>query len=583
MMRAAKRISPARKPVLKTSLLLAMLLMAIVITPATTLTQSKAPADVATAGHVSDTSALGDKKDSAAEAEIIGLKKQLADQQKQINELRLLIEEQRKPMAGKSEIARDSSAPSPVESQPDSVAINTKEVTTAVRKNAGSANQSSGGQETQPLSLRIGSATIVPVGFMDFSTIFRSTNGGSGLGTNFGSIPFNNTPAGRLSETRLTAQNSRIGLRVDATVKDASVLGYFESDFLGSTPGNLVVSSNSDSNRLRVYFADVRKGKLELLGGQSWSLLTPNRRGLSPVPSDIFYTQDIDSNYQVGLVWSRSPQFRVVYHPNESVAIGLSLENPEQYIGGSAGGGLVTLPSALVTPYANELNNGNTALAVPNLHPDIITKVAFDRQVANRSLHFEVAGLIRSFKLFNPLNQRTFTTTGGGGSVNVNFEIVKNLRVVSNNFFSNGGGRWIFGQAPDLIVQGDGSPSLIHSGSTVTGLESQATKDTLLYGYYGGVYIKRNVAIDPTNGKFVGYGFPGSPPGQNRTIQEATVGAIRTFWRDPKYGALQLMGQYSYLTRRPWSVAVGQPKEAHTNMIFLNLRYILPGSAPTVK
>jgi hypothetical protein len=418
---------------------------------------------------------------------------------------------------------------------------------------------------------------------MDFSTIFRSTNGGSGLGTNFGSIPFNNTTAGRLSETRLTAQNSRIGLRVDTKVKDLSVLGYFESDFLGFTPGNLVVTSNSDSNRLRVYFVDVRKDKLEFLGGQSWSMLTPNRKGLSPIPGDIFYTQNIDTNYQVGLVWARSPQFRVVYHPNESVAIGLSLENPEQYIGGSGGGGLVTLPTALVTPYANQLDNGNTALAVPNLHPDIITKVAFDRQVANRSLHFEVGGVIRSFKVFNPLNQRTFTTTGGGGSVNVNFEIVKNLRVVSNNFFSDGGGRWIFGQAPDLIVRGDGSPSLIHSGSTVTGLEAQATKDTLLYGYYGGVYIRRNVAIDPTNGNFVGYGFPGSPPGQNRTIQQATVGVIRTFWRDPKFGALQLMGQYSYLTRRPWSVAVGQPKEAHTNMIFLNLRFVLPGSAPTGK
>jgi len=365
-----------------------MLLSAIVMIPATTSAQSNPPADATTTLHITDTPSPGNRKDSSAEAEIIGLKKQLADQQKQIDELRLLIGEQRKPMAGKSEVARDSSAPGPAESQPDSVAVNTKEVTTAAPKNAGSGNQSSNGQEAEPLSLRIGSTSITPVGFMDFSTIFRSTNGGSGLGTNFGSIPFNNTPAGRLSETRLTAQNSRIGLRVDTIVKDASVLGYFESDFLGFTPGNLVVTSNSDSNRLRVYFVDVRKGKLEFLGGQSWSMLTPNRKGLSPIPGDIFYTQNIDTNYQVGLVWARSPQFRVVYHPNESVAIGLSLENPEQYIGGSGGGGLVTLPTALVTPFANQLDNGNTALGVPNLHPDIITKVAFDRQVANRSLHF---------------------------------------------------------------------------------------------------------------------------------------------------------------------------------------------------
>jgi hypothetical protein len=40
------------------------------------------------------------------------------------------------------------------------------------------------------------------------------------------------------------------------------------------------------------------------------------------------------------------------------------------------------------------------------------------------------------------------------------------------------------------------------------------------------------------------------------------------------------MGQYSYLERRPWAVAVNQPKVAHNSTIFLNLRYTLPGTAP---
>ena len=67
---------------------------------------------------------------------------------------------------------------------------------------------------------------------------------------------------------------------------------------------------------------------------------------------------------------------------------------------------------------------------------------------------------------------------------------------------------------------------------------------------------------------------------QNRTIQEVTVGFNQTFWRDPKYGALNLMGQYSYLTRNPWSVAPGNPINAKLNIVFLNLRYTLPGAAP---
>jgi hypothetical protein len=556
-----------------------ILMLSIIIIPSFARAQNKATTDPAVAESASSKPERENSSELVAE-QIIELKKQLAEQQGQINELRLVVEDQRKLIAVQGLKASRSAASEPAGSESRSLATNS--TATAAPTTGALAHQDSVNQDA-PLSLRIGSASITPVGFMDFTAVFRSTNLGSGIGTNFGSIPFNNTAAGKLTEVRLSAQNSRIGFRVDANVKGANVIGYFESDFLGSVPGNVAVTSNSDSNRLRLYWADVRKGKLEFMGGQSWSMLTPNRKGLSPLPGDLFYSQNIDVNYQAGLVWSRDPQFRVIYHPNNSVAFGVSLENPEQYIGGSAGGGVVTLPSALATAYANELNNGNTSLAVPNVHPDIITKIAFDRQVGDRSLHLEAAGVLRTFRLYNPLSQRYFTATGGGGSVNLNFEVIKNFRFVSNNYYSDGGGRWIFGQAPDLIVRGDGSPSLIHSGSTVTGFESQATKDVLLYGYYGGVYVQRNVAIDPANGKAVGYGYAGSPSGQNRVIHQATFGFTRTFWKDPKYGALQLMGQYSFLLRQPWSVVAGQPNEAHSNMIFLNLRYLLPGSAPKLK
>src|SRR6266496_2324780 len=576
MMRVSKRrsfVTIAREELFPT-----ILMLSIMTIPSAARAQNKALTDPA----VAESAGYKPERENSGELvadQIIELKKQLAEQQRQINELRLIVEGQRKLIADQVPEASRSSASEPAGSESRNMANSTA---SAAPMTGALAHQDSVNQDA-PLSLRIGSASITPVGFMDFTAVFRTPNAGSGIGTNFGSIPFNNTVAGKLTEIRLSAQNSRIGFRVDANVKGANVIGYFESDFLGAVPGNVAVTSNSDPNRLRLYWADVRKGKLEFMGGQSWSMLTPNRKGLSPLPSDLFYSQDIDVNYQAGLVWSRDPQFRVIYHPNNSVALGVSLENPEQYIGGSAGGGVVTLPSALATVYSNELNNGNTNLSVPNVHPDIITKIAFDRQVGDRSLHLDAAAVLRTFRLYNPLNQRYFTTTGGGGSVNLNFEMIKNFRVVSNNYYSDGGGRWIFGQAPDLIVRGNGSPSLIHSGSTVTGFESQATKDTLLYGYYGGVYVQRNTAIDPANGRPVGYGYSGSPSGQNRVIHQATFGFTRTFWRDPKYGALQLMGQYSYLLRRPWSVAAGQPSEAHSNMVFLNLRYLLPGSAPKPK
>src|SRR5579884_3660907 len=87
------------------------------------------------------------------------------------------------------------------------------------------------------------------------------------------------------------------------------------------------------------------------------------------------------------------------------------------------------------------------------------------------------------------------------------FELFKGFRLLTNNFYSDGGGRYIFGQAPDLIVQADGSPSLIHASSTVSGFE-YTHQNTVFYGYYGGLYIGRNVAIDE-NGELVGYGYAG--------------------------------------------------------------------------
>jgi len=160
----------------------------------------------------------------------------------------------------------------------------------------------------------------------------------------------------------------------------------------------------------------------------------------------------------------------------------------------------------------------------------------------------------------------------------------KGFRVLTNNFWSDGGGRYIFGQAPDLIVRADGSISPVKAASTVTGFEFTHGK-FMLYGYWGWMYVWKNLALDAsTPAKTIGYGVP-AQSGQNRNINEETVGFNQTIWRDPKWGAVNFMGQYSYLARNPWSVPTGIAgggEDAHLNMVFLNLRYTLPGSAPTL-
>jgi hypothetical protein len=166
-----------------------------------------------------------------------------------------------------------------------------------------------------PLPFHIEAATITPVGFVDLTDVFRSTAPGSGIGTNYGSIPFRNTTPGHLTENRLSVQNSRIGARVDAKVKRANVMPYWESDFLGFVPTNAAVSTNSDFFRLRLYWVDVKKGKSKMLGGQSWSMVTPGRKGISPLPGDLFYSQVIDVIYQLGLTFSCNRHILIIYRP----------------------------------------------------------------------------------------------------------------------------------------------------------------------------------------------------------------------------------------------------------------------------
>ena len=515
-------------------------------------------------------------------SEIQELKQQLADQQKQIDELRLLLLGRQKQTAPDAPAVRPAPQgigevasltpilpPVPVAAAPFAFAVTPPPVPQAAP------------EQSSPLQIHIGDATITPVGFMDITNTWRSTNAGTSLQTNFGSFPYNNTVPGRLSEDKWSAENSRLGLRVDAKVRGANVLGYFEGDFVGGSPSNNTqVSSNSFLFRIRQYYVDVRKGFWEVLAGQAWSMILPNRRGMSPLPADLFYTQVVDVNYTNGLFWGRIPGIRFIGHPNKQVTFGVALENSTQYFGGSGGGGIPTLPAALAATYNAEVDNSvNNDRTTPNVHPDIIAKLVVE---PSSRFHVEVGGVESTVKLFNPNTNTYFTKAGGAGTFAINAEIVKNFRVVTNNFYGDGAGRYLFGAVPNFIVRADGSPSMEHSASTVSGFEA-TIGNFAPYLYYGGVYAGRNTALDANGKTPVGYGYTGSPNSQNRSIQEITFGWTHTLWRDGRYGALQWMAQYAYFFRNPWYVAPNAPKNAHETALWFNLRYVLPGTAPTIQ
>ena len=523
---------------------------------------------------------------SAKTDDLKQLRERIAKQEQEIKKLEQSVEEQRAMLekAMNQPAAQPATASVPAIGAVSTTAQIVPVVNVARPQMAMQKNETA---PSSPLGISIGNTTFTPLGFVDATFFARSTNVGSGIGTNFAGIPYNNSATGHLSETNFSAQNSRAGFRVDSNFKGWKVLGYFEADFLfNNNATSFQIGSNSAGFRLRNYFVDANNGKFEILGGQDWSLLTPNRKGLSPIPGDIFYTQNEDTNYQLGLVWTRAPQFRFIAHPNDHVAVGVALENPQQYIAGGNGSTAVTLPAGL-SGIAGQFQANTNSTAVPNLMPDIIAKLALDENPGGRAMHFEVAGVVRGFKdyILPSVGLGTVpgshTAVGGGGEVNSNIELFKNVKLVENLYFSDGGGRYVFGEAPDFIVHGNGSLSLLHTYSTVDGIEAQVAPKTLLAMYYGGVYVGRNTARDTTATVKAGTPYPlvgyGNTAGtQNRDIQEITFDWIQTLWKSKNYGALSLINQYSYIFREPWAVAAGAPKAAHSNMVWVDLRYTLP-------
>jgi hypothetical protein len=518
--------------------------------------------------------ATGSKLDRDTEL----LKAQVVAQQAQIDELRRMLEDQRKLIESVIS-ARIGIAPGTagVPEAQASVVTRMPDATTAT---AVAAPRQQDSRQAAPLNFRVGSVDFTPSGYMEFAAVIRDRNVGSGVATNFGSIPFDSTVNGNLREYRLSAQTSRLGLRMDSVVAGATVRGYLETDFLGIVPGNVAVTSNSDTLRLRLFWADVRKNRLEFLAGQSFTMMTPNRKGLSALPPDLFLPQVVDPNLHVGMLWNRNPQVRFVYHANDATAVGISLEAAEQYGGGGAGSGTVTLPSELAPYYEGQMNTGSSGFATPNPHQDFVAKIALDPAFGGNALHAEVAGVLTQFAFYNPLTGTNYSAAGGGGSLNVSLELAKRVRVFANSFYSRGAGRYLVGLGPDVIIKGDGSPSPVGASSVLAGVEYQAGQRTAVQGYWGTAHFDRNAAIDPATGGEVGFGYTGSPSNHNREIGQGTVGFSHSFWRDPKLGSLMVMAQFSHLFREPWYTAPGDPGRASLNMFYLKIRYSLPGAPP---
>ena len=535
----------------------------------------------------SNAPAPAQKSDDAITNKIKGLEDAIAQQQQQIEELR-------------KELADKKNADSTPHLTNASLTTNVSTSTT------GTAVQETEKPKESPLSFRIGGMDFTPGGFMDFQNIFRTVNTGSVVSTSFGGIPFSNTAAGHLTEYRATGQYSRWNMKVGGKYGANNITGYIEGDFNGNDAANVFATTNPHTLRLRLYFADIKHGIWEITAGQAWSLITPNRVGTSPMPSDLATTYSLDGNILVGMPYSRDGQFRLTVRPNDAFSWAVAVDNPQQFTAGT-----VTAPTIFNGVLTNTGSgqsqlDGNATGGTPNLFPDVMSKMAFDTKLGGRLFHLEGGGLVTSAKVSvlptagsGITNFSSHSSIGAGGMGGFNFELVKNFRIMAYGVYGNGIGRYFNATGPQFVVAPvpigtgfDVVTSMVHSGAGYGGTEFQLGK-TQIGAYYGAYYFQRSSFNDltaaaiatpiscapglaPVNRPCIGFGGANSANNNNRDIQEGSIVLQQTLWKNPQYGALLLINDASYTSRSPWFVAAGAPKNAHMFMDHLALRYVIP-------
>jgi len=128
--------------------------------------------------------------------------------------------------------------------------------------------------------------------------MYRTATTADSVYTRFGAIPLGETPDQWLSSPR----HSRF--MAEANWQGAGRWsGYYEADFLDP--------ACRSAYRMRQFWGAFERGSWQILAGQGWSLLRPNRAGISS-RGDLMNTIAVEPAYHVGLAGGRNRQLRVM-------------------------------------------------------------------------------------------------------------------------------------------------------------------------------------------------------------------------------------------------------------------------------
>ncbi|MBO1359276.1 hypothetical protein J2D73_05630 [Acetobacter sacchari] len=433
----------------------------------------------------------------------------------------------------------------------------------------------------------IGPVTITLGGFLESAGIFRTRNETADISSNFGAIPWGNSPNAHINEYHQTERQSRFAALVAANVsKDVRVSAYTELDFQGAGSSSNSRQSNSYVLRSRLFYGAIEDtaDDFYISGGQMWSLATMFKHGMGLRDEQIPLV--IDAQYVPGFTWLRNTGVRAVkgfdhgkYH------IGVEISNPQAVINAGSGGTYIPKGALSVTDNnsGGQVYNSDTTYST-DVAPDFVIKGTADPKFG----HFEAFGLGRFLHdrvsyLGRGDSHTKFAGGGGGGMV---IPIIKNkFDFQASGLAGVGIGRYGTSNLPDYTLNSRGAPAPLPEAQVLVGLIGHPTKSIDLYAY-GGMEQILNRSSFNAGGKSYGYGNPnynvtgcdteGAASGLcQASIKRVAQGTVGFWWRYLKgdYGTVQLGAQYSYTNVAAFRGVGGTP---HTddNMIFFSMRYL---------
>ncbi len=448
-----------------------------------------------------------------------------------------------------------------------------------------------------PLAVHYKGLNITPVAFFAFEGVWRQHTLNSDVNTPMNNIPFPSANEYQASELNFSGRQSRLGALFEAHPGHVKATGYAEMDFLGTGTSSNNNQSNSYVMRVRQIWARAAfQSGFAVTGGQTWSLVTENRRG-TDTRTEI-QPLTIDSQYLVGYSWERQPGIRIQQRfgkdETHGLTAALSLEqaqitnftangtNPSQYFFGGLGqnGGLynaaaasagaTTTTTTCSTPTSTSTcvtsvtaTTSNITAYANNTAPDLIIKAVYDLP----KFHFELGGLGRWMRdYYYPVtwggtaSAPTFTynthyqqhTSAGGGIFGSIRGYTKYAEIAFQAMGGQGTGRYGSAQLSDVTLRPDETLEPIRDYHGLLSLEGHVNKNLDIFGYYGGEYAQRTVYTSPV-GSLVGYGPPNvnnggcynapAPPsstignaGFTGTLSATNCGSPTRYIQEPMFG-----------------------------------------------